>query len=532
MKRKKMWAGLLLTTALTVLTACGNSAVKTDGAGDASEAQSTENAAEEAADENQAAEEEAALEPVELTFYFIGEPARDNEMVWERINELLKEKINATIEPKYLSWGDWDQRYPLLFSSGEDFDMIYTADWALYSETASKGGFYPLTMDLIRKNCPMCVEHLPEVAWSSSAMNGNMYLIPQNNYFANHYGFMIRGDLREKYGMDEIKNVDQLEEYMDHVKKNEAGMIPLDISSDNAEMYMRAIVVYPDEHWYLAGEHTGVLTYDFTDPEKISLTPFYDLPGYEEHLERMARWNQKGFLSKSDLTSANAERFENGKSAVKLGNISDADAAWQAARVSHPDWKIEYVNLLEGKKLGSVGYSQGVAFNARTKNIDRAMMAADLLNYDPDINFLVNAGIPGVHNEILETVEYEGQQLQKTRAIDPEGYGGYSYWCFSNTPSIPEESFDGYDELMYSYFYQQAVHHPLDGMTFQTENVATEIANTSNVLSEYLPILYLGFTEDPKATLNEFKEKLHEAGIEAVNEEMEKQAEARFEAAQ
>ncbi len=472
------------------------------------------------------------LAPVSLKFYFIGEPAADNDKVFDEINRLLTEKINATIEPVYLSWGDWDQRYPLLFTSGEEFDMIYTADWAMYSETASKGGFYPLTMDMIQANCPLSVANLPESAWSASSINGSCYIIPQNNYFANHYGFMIRGDLREKYGMPEIKTVEQLEEFMDKVLENEKGMIPLDISHDNAEMYMRALVVYPSEHWYLAGEHTGVYTYDFTDPEKVSLTAFYDLPGYEEHLERMTRWNKKGFLSKSDLTSANAERFESGKSAVKICNLSEANTAWQSARLNHPDWKIEYINLLEGKKLGSTGYSQGVAFNVRSKNIDRAMMAADLLSYDPDLNFLINYGIPGVHNQIAGEVEYKGQTFLALEAIDPDAYGGYSMWCFSNTPNLPTESFDGYTDILLSYFYDQAAHHPLDGMPFLTDAVATEVAATSNVLSEYLPVMYLGFTDDPVATLAEFKQKLEAAGIEAVNAEMEKQAQARFEAAQ
>ena len=503
MLKKRVTTLLLMLVLLLGVTGCGQNK-NTDNSASSGEGKS----------------EASALDPVTLKFYFIGEPATDNEKVFEEINRILTEKINATIEPVYLSWGDWDQRYPLLFTSGEEFDMIYTADWALYSETASKGGFYPLTMDMIKTNCPLTYANLPESAWSSSSINGNCYLIPQYNYFANHYGFMIRGDLREKYGMSEVKTVDQLEEYMDKVLKNETGMIPLDISRDNAEMYMRAIVVYPDEHWY-----------DFTDPDKLELTPFYELPGYEEHLERMVRWNQKGFLSKSDLTSANAERFEAGKSAVKICNITEANAAWQSAKVNHPDWKIEYVNLLEGKKLGSTGYSQGVAFNAKSKNIDRAMMAADLLGYDPDLNFLINSGIPGEHNKIVGEVEYEGHTFLEVEAVNPDAYGGYSFWCFSNTPSLPTESFDGYTDTLLSYFYDQAVHHPLDGMSFLTDAVTTEVAATSNVLSEYLPVMYLGFTDDPKATLEEFKQKLKDAGIDAVNAEMEKQAKERFEAA-
>ena len=42
--------------------------------------------------------------------------------------------------------------------------------------------------------------------------------------------------------------------------------------------------------------------------------------------------------------------------------------------------------------------------------------------------------------------------------------------------------------------------------------------------------LNIGFTDDPKATLEEFKQKLKDAGIDAVNKEMEKQAKERFDA--
>lgn len=52
--------------------------------------------------------------------------------------------------------------------------------WAMYSETASKGGFYPLTMDMIQANCPLSVANLPESAWSASSINGSCYIIPRN----------------------------------------------------------------------------------------------------------------------------------------------------------------------------------------------------------------------------------------------------------------------------------------------------------------------------------------------------------------
>jgi len=95
-----------------------------------------------------------------------------------------------------------------------------------------------------------------------------------------------------------------------------------------------------------------------------------------------------------------------------------------------------------------------------------------------------------------------------------------STWCFANTFALPEESFDGYAETCDSYYYHQKVDHPLDGMTFVTDSVNTQVANNANVMSEYIPVLYLGFAEDPEATLAEFKKKLKDGG-EVIGERIE-----------
>jgi putative aldouronate transport system substrate-binding protein len=76
------------------------------------------------------------------------------------------------------------------------------------------------------------------------------------------------------------------------------------------------------------------------------------------------------------------------------------------------------------------------------------------------------------------------------------------------------------------------VDHSLDGFTFVTDAVNTEIANTTSIIQEYTPILYLGFNKDPEKTLNEFVTKIKAAGIDKVNEEVTAQAKKTFDAAQ
>ena len=299
-----------------------------------------------------------------------------------------------------------------------------------------------------------------------------------------------------------------------------------------SEMIMRTLVLYPQGLYYLVGQNTSTMTYRFTNPGEMELIPFYEVDGYVEYLHRMKEWNQKGYFSKSDLTATTSDRFEAGKSAVLFHNIGQANNLWQLAKNDHPEWEVEYVNLLEGKPLGSSGYlGNGVGFNARSKNIERAIMAVDLLNYDEELNFLVNNGIPGLHAEIVGSVEINGREFDQIKGLKSDGFGSISTWCFANKLTLPLESFDGYNEICESYYYQQRVEHPLDGMTFVTESVNTQVANNANVMAEYVPVLYLGFAEDPEKTLEEFKEKLRAGGEEQIEAELRKQAQAIFDAA-
>jgi putative aldouronate transport system substrate-binding protein len=476
------------------------------------------------------ATEKAKLEYVKLKMYFLGDEPQDVGIVFKELNKKMKEKINAEIEPAFLSWGDWDKKYPLLFSSGEDFDMIYTANWAFYAETASKGGFYELTMDMLNKYCPETMKVLPKAAWQNSTVNGKNFMIPNNNTFAQHYGVIVRGDLREKYGHPELKTIQDVEKFMDVILDNEKGMVPLDVSRDNAEMLVRAFVLYPAERYYLGA---GALTFDFTDPKKFDLKPYYEVDGYLDHVKRMVDWNKKGYISKSDLTTANSLRFEAGKSAVVINNLGGADGYYQKTKSEHLDWKIEFVNLLEGKKLSSQGYSgNGMGINAKTKNLERALMAMDLLGYDPDINFLVCNGIPDVHNRIAGKVKMDGREFKQIESVDPSKYYGFSTWCFINDVSFPVETFSTFNELTVNYLFKQKVNHPLDGFTFVTDAVNTEVANTTSITQEYGPILHLGFNNDAEKTLNEFIAKLKNAGIDKIHEEGKVQAKKLFDSAQ
>jgi len=90
-------------------------------------------------------------QPLTLVAYMLGDLHPDGQQIIDRVNDILKTTINATIEWRYLSWGEHGTRYPLLFTSQDDFDIIFTApQWAHYESTVGMGGFEPMTQQFVQ----------------------------------------------------------------------------------------------------------------------------------------------------------------------------------------------------------------------------------------------------------------------------------------------------------------------------------------------------------------------------------------------
>ena len=133
MRKASKLISLLLTAAMagTLLAGCGNSG--SSGSGSGSAGTTADSAAQ------TQVQEEGGLdtsEEVELVMYVISnEPAKQQELT-DNMNKLFKEKLNCTLKINYIGWAEYANKYPLLFSSGEAFDMAYTATWLNYSALA------------------------------------------------------------------------------------------------------------------------------------------------------------------------------------------------------------------------------------------------------------------------------------------------------------------------------------------------------------------------------------------------------------
>ena len=85
-------------------------------------------------------------EDVTLLWYTEGDQPDDLQMVLDKVNPILKEKIDATVDIRFISNADYDEKMTSVINSGEPYDICFTCDWAnSYAINARKGAYLDLT---------------------------------------------------------------------------------------------------------------------------------------------------------------------------------------------------------------------------------------------------------------------------------------------------------------------------------------------------------------------------------------------------
>jgi putative aldouronate transport system substrate-binding protein len=412
----------------------------------------------------------------------------------EELNKLIKRDLNATVKVEYLSFADYTQRYPLLFATGEKIDLIYTSDWAFYDQEAVKGAFTEVTEDILKTYMPQTWAGQDPLSFEQAKIGGKAYFVPISlTPTASGNAILIRGDLREKYGLPEIKTVDDLEAYFTAVAQNEKGIFPYAASKHNNDIKGLLLNVMNELVVLNNGQADYFHTYKGDGKEDVSANDLgwlYESEQYIPFVKKMKEWSDKGFWSKNVVANATQPRdaFEQGTSASLIWNIGTLAVTKQSVEKVHPEWKPEIYDISEGKTLMIGKYTgDGMAVPANAPNPERAFMLLDKLKFDEEYNNLVRLGIKGKHWEPEGEDRWKpGPNQEKYR------FGSGGSWGFKgehertsiNQPPIVKVLADKRAERMGK---------PVSlGLRIDNKPIANELAAVNSAKTKYLSLLELG----------------------------------------
>ncbi len=461
-------------------------------------------------------------ERVDLVFYVMGDPPKDEQVVEDALNAKLLEKVNATVDFQFSTWTDWTQKYNLQLTSG-GADLIYIANWNNYGTLANSGAFLALE-ELMAKYGPDISKIVNEGLLNQCKINGALYAIPNTWPEYTVSGVKYREDLREKWNLPVPDSLENLEAYLLGVQKNDPnqGLLKTTVAESTGldkafDAFIAINYKYP---WVTIDSLPYGLAANYDTPSDVY--DYWYSQDFIDDVKLMKKWADLGFWSKSALSDPNnADAFVQGLCVAEVAgqNPNKLISAVIDFEKNHPDWKAEYVAF--GEKNGVIypaaATQNGTAIPRDSKNPERAMMVLNLLLSDKEINELVQCGIKGTHYEITA----EGYYKNLTENFK---YENFNTWNLRNndfklaqeSDKLLNELFGKYQKLgaktkfpninVYGNFTE-------DYSAYQVERGAV-----SDVMRQYLAPIQAGFVPDVEAAVKDFLKRAEDAGLKTCRD--------------
>ncbi len=456
----------------------------------------------------------------ELVMYVVGNKPADYDEVLEILNEKLKEDIGATVKVHFLGWGEYKNKYPLVLQGGESVDIVAAADYIPHRDFALKGAYLDIT-DLYEKWAPEAAEALDPKLLEVATINGKVYWLPCNNAGSNPHGYVVRGDLMDKYGIKEINSGDDFINYLLKVKENEKGLMPYNASQTDVK-------IYDSKYNPILGD---VIYNDVTESEKDQLKNWYTYEDkeMEEYLNHQSEMLQKGYNAgcwpKDVLMNQTPSKdaFLAGTSASTIVNYLNFNDLYMKVMQTNPEWEPRF--YYRGTDDGIppvVSGGTGLAVARSSKNPEKALQFINLLNTDKEYNRLTTFGIEGKHYIETSPGLYkfpEGVDMNNTGFV-PDDAGNWG-WRNNDYFMFSEDSFEGFAENK-NKFAEIGAWNIYAGFSKDDTKFVNEYAAVTSIVKENINLINWGMVDRKTVRTKEIK-RLKDAGIDMIIDEITKQ---------
>lgn len=447
----------------------------------------------------------AQEEPTVVKWYQVGTAPDNLDQLLEIVNEKLVEKVNAKIDMEYIGWGEYNDKMTVMTNAGEKYDIAYAVN---FLENAQKGAYADLT-ELMNEYAKESLEMIDEAYIKGNIVDGKLYAFPVNgNVYAEQY-WCFNPTFLEKYDFDftTVQSMSDLEPLLQAVKENEPTVAPLSAGKG----------------WRVGHDFDYVLNedvplgIDILGDHATIINPYETGDAFIPDLKVMHEFYQKGYVPMDAATSDQSYPHNADTWAVRRETVGPRD---------YGNYLLQTVS---GKALEIVAYTQ-----VPLKSVAQARMANFVVSQNSDNKEAAIKVLNAVNSdpEILNVLVYGPEGENWTMNDDgtihllpnySQGATHMSAWNTGNSDilyideNITQEQIDASKEGM-----ETAVESPLLGFNFVVDNVKTEIANVQTVVQQYIASLHTG-TVDPEEVLPVFIEQLKAAGLDTIQEEMQRQ---------
>ena len=456
---------------------------------------------------------------VQLLWYVIGSTEqKDQELVQNKANEYLADKINATLKIVFMDYGDYMEVMGTKFAAGEPIDVAFTSGWAGaagFRKNAADGNFLALN-DYLKDGGILSgtAEILGDSFLGATRIDGINYAIPCNKEKAHNWGFLFRKDIVDELNLniDSVKTVEDLEPILGKVKSAHPEMIPLVTATGEACWRLLDWNTISDD------DVPGALYPDNRDNKIINQ---YAAPESKAFYNTMRKYYEAGYVrADADTASSWQDDINSGMGfCVSQSMKPGKDIEFSQGK------SYTFVGVDATRPVMSNREADGsmMCIPVNSKNPDRAAMLLEIANTDKYFNNLLNFGIEGTH-----FTKVAGKENIIDLSADNAGWRPNVTWVFPNQfmnyvmSSEDPEKFVKFEQYNASALPLNNLGFVFNGTDPQIDSI---IATCKEITNQYTPRLFSGST-DPEATLAEMVKKQDAAKVDVLIAEMQKQYDA------
>lgn len=466
--------------------------------------------------------------------------------VLEKFYEETKDTLNIKLNIEWSPQADHKEKLLLRMTGGEDYDLVFDAPFMNFRTLSASGTYAELDSYFNNPEYPGLQQMFSDNYLNANRVDGKLYCIP----FTSSYGqftsdcAMIRGDLRKKYNLPEIKTREDYQLYLDTILANEPDTVPLCIGNTRAFYHLLdsdEMVYRHKKNIYLTSAGLLWEVALSEDNKKVLGASYYGDPdsyranfpeGYKSvdysAMERQKEWNK--YIEADSINQKDAASvFYGGKAASVLDNVNNYRNVEQRLKATIPEAELEIFpyykptqNLEEGGWATTYAAWNYLCIPKTSKKIDKTMQFINWLFEDRAHHDLFEYGIEGKHwNAVGEDMYEYGEGLSADNSYNFPGYEMTWIPQWTRMPADTPEFVKPYIE--YEKADSTYVKNPLSGFNFKQDAVKTEIAKMTPVFENVDMQTAHGMMGNPKAEWEKANEEARKQGMDKIRDELIRQ---------
>lgn len=436
----------------------------------------------------------------------------------------LKDTLNVKLDFQFIPWSDYRNKINVMMAAGDDFDLHLNAQWLSIFNMIADEVIQPWD-DLLAEYGQDLLNSIPGPMLEANKFHGKLYGIPNGNVYGRVMGWVIRKDLREKYGMPKPTTIEELEQFLMNVKEHEQGMIPVTWQGGS---FTPNEALFPLELGVRGIKVGSVEFFIYVHPDGTiePVQGIFDDPHSLEAIKTFRRWYVNGLIEKDVMTQEDAiGALTSGRVAAKRMDITrmHQDQAVLASNIPGAELEFLKVGWGEQKLTSDFQMWNFVVLNSKCKDPVRVTQFMNWLFSDHAHYDLLAYGIEGKHWVDTENGTYG----------IPEGVDATTNYNFPGYVLLWKPGFDrilaeaSEEEKAWTQFLKDdknMVPSALIGLTVDTSGLKNELAKCNAIWPSVARPIMNGIV-DPETEIPNAKKKLAAAGYDKIVEEINRQIE-------